>query len=403
MKITEVQTILLTAPGKHIGMPNTQRSAALIQIHTDVGTSGLGESYAGLYIAQAVPAIVDIFRPLLIGENPFAINTLWEKMRLRALRWGLVGLPLQVMSGIEMALWDLKGKALEVPAYELLGGLAQDRLRLYASAYASVLPISKTVEKVQYYADQGFTGVKLATGFWGKKRSPQTPIAEVVADECDKVEAIRKAVGMNVDLALDHHAANNAAAWTADTAIQVISKLDKFDLLWFEQPCLPNDVDAYAKLCAAVNTPIAGAEEATTLQELLHYLQKEALDIIQADCAWMGVMPTHQSFALARAYGVRATLHIAGTAVTRAANFHIALANANCFIAEYQVERNPLFDELLVEPFDIRDGYLHPPTAPGFGVHLPADVPDKYPHKPRTWQLSHQAGQASQSQVDKEQ
>ena len=111
-------------------------------------------------------------------------------------------------------------------------------------------------------------------------------------------------------------------------------------------------------------------------------------------------MPTHHAFGLARAYGVRATLHNAGTAATRAANLHIALANANCFIAEYQIEQNPLFDELLVEPFDIREGYFYPSSTPGLGIHLPPDLPDKYPFKHRTWQLSHQAGQASQSQVD---
>jgi len=396
MRITDIDTVLLTAPGQHIGMPDTQRSAALIRVTSDTGIAGLGESYAGLYVPQVVPQIVDLYRPLLIGEDPFAINYLWHKMSLRSMRWGLMGLPIQVMSGVEMALWDLKAKALGLPAYELLGGLAQHRLRLYASAYASVWPPEKTADKVQYYADQGFTAVKLATGFWGRDRSRDTPISQVIEEECLKLDAIRRAVGSQVDIALDHHAANNPNPWAADTAIQIIGVLDQYGLLWFEQPCAPADVDAHARLRVAVRTPIAGGEDATTLQELNEFLQKEALDVIQPDVAWMGVGQVMRAFGLATAHGVRASLHVAGTAVTRAANYHVALANQNCFIAEYQVEKNPLFDDLLVEPFDIRDGYLYPPTVPGWGVELREETVSRHPFVPRDWQMSHQPGRTGQ-------
>lgn len=396
MKITDVTTILLTAPGQHIGMPDTQRSAAIVIITTDMGLTGLGEIYTGLYIAQAMPSFVDLYRPLLVGEDPFAIQKLWHRMYLRSMRWGLIGLSLQVMSGIENALWDLKGKALGVPVYELLGGLGQDRLRLYASAYACVWPPEKTADKVQHYADQGFSAVKLATGFWGRDISRETPIAQVVEEERLKVESIRARVGSSIDIALDHHAANNPNAWSADTAIQIISALDDYHLLWFEQPILPLNVDAHARLRAAVRTPIAGGEDATTLQEIKVYLEKEALDVLQPDVIWMGMMPTMQAFGMAKAYGVRATLHVAGTAVARAANYHLAFANENCFIVEYLVEQNPLFDELLIEPLDVRDGYLYPPTAPGFGVQLKEETIRNYAYKPREWRMTNQPGRAAQ-------
>jgi L-alanine-DL-glutamate epimerase-like enolase superfamily enzyme len=215
-----------------------------------------------------------------------------------------------------------------------------------------------------------------------------------------KLEAIRATAGNQVDLCLDHHAANNPNPWSADTAIQVIGALDEYSLLWFEQPCDPRDVDAHARLRAAVRTPIAGAEDVTTLQELSQFLQKNALDVIQPDVAWMGVGPVMKAFGLAEEHGVRATLHVAGTAATRAANYHVALANQNCFIAEYQVESNPLFDELLVEPFDIRDGYLYPPTAPGFGVQLPEETVRKHPLVASDWHMSHQPGQTAQPKGD---
>ena len=398
MKITDVSTVLLAAEGKHLGMPDSRRTASLITVSTDTGLTGLGESYAGLYVPQVVPHLVELYKSLLVGEDPFAISKLWRKMSERSMRWGLTGLSIQVMSGIDMALWDLKGKAMKVPVYELLGGLGQERLRLYASAYASPWPVKKTAEKVKHYMDRGFTGVKLASGFWGRDRTRDTPVSQVVEEECAKLEAIRQSVGNGVDICLDNHAANNPNAWSGDTAIQVIGALDEFSLLWFEQPCDPRDVDAHAKLRAAVRTPIAGAEDVTTLQELNQFFQKDALDVIQPDVAWMGMIPVLKAFGLAEEHGVRAALHVCGsTGVAMAANYHIALADHRCFIAERSVEENPLFTEVLVEPFDIRDGYLFPPTAPGLGVQLKEETIRDRAYTPLEWRESQQPGRAAQA------
>jgi L-alanine-DL-glutamate epimerase-like enolase superfamily enzyme len=395
-RITDVSTFLLTAPGTHIGMPDTQRSAALIHITTDDGATGLGETYAGLYVAPLVPPCVDLYRPLLLGQDPHDIGRLMDTMRLRSMRWGMHGLPVQVMSGIEMALWDLHAKRLNLPAYQVLGGLAQGTLRLYASAYASLFPPEESAQKVLHYVAQGFTAVKLATGFWGKPRDHDTPIAQVIDEECSKVEAIRRAVGSRIDLALDHHGANNPHPWSSDAAIHIIQALDQYRLMWFEQPCASDDVEGYARLRAQVTTPIAGAEEATTVHEIERYLEKDALDVIQPDVAWMGIGAAQKTFALARAHGIRSTLHVAGTAVARAANYHFAFSQPDCTIVEYQVEQNPLFDELLIEPFDIRGGYLHPPTVPGFGVRLTRETLERFPFAPRPWKVSHQPGGAAQ-------
>lgn len=398
-RITEVTVYLLAAPGKHIGMPDTKRSAALIQITDDEGETGLGETYAGLYVGQLVPGLVDLYRPLLVGQDASEIGRLVELMRLRSLRWGLRGLPVQVQSGIEMALWDLNAKCLHVPAYQLMGGLAQERLRLYASAYASVWPPEESARKVRHYAEQGFTGVKLATGFWGRDRTRETPMAQLIDEECTKLEEIRREVGSSIDLALDHHGANNPYPWPADAAIQIIGALDRFHLMWFEQPCASDDIKGYAHLKNRVTTPISGAEDATTVHEVQEYLDQDALDIIQPDVAWMGVSGAQKAFTLAQARGVRTTLHVAGTGVTRAANYHFALSQPGCFIVEYQVEQNPLFDELLVEPLDIRDGHLYPPTAPGFGVQLLPETVARYPFQPRPWVMSHQPGGVAQGKV----
>jgi L-alanine-DL-glutamate epimerase-like enolase superfamily enzyme len=395
-RIVDISTFLLTAPGRHLGMPDTQRSAALIQITTDDGLTGLGETYAGLYVPTLVPPCVDLYRPLLLEQEPHDIGRLMRAMRLRSMRWGMLGLPVQVMSGIEMALWDLKAKQLNRPAYEVLGGLAQGGLRLYASAYAAIFPPEETGKKVLHYAEKGFTAVKLATGFWNRPRAQAASVTEVIDEECSKLEAIRGAVGPGIDLALDHHGANNPRAWSEATAIDVIRALDEYRLMWFEQPCASHDIEGYARLCATVTTPIAGGEDATTVAEIARFLEQQALDVVQPDAAWMGVGATQQVFDLARARGIRATLHVAGTAVARAANYHLAFTRSECSIVEYQVEHNPLFDELLVEPFEIESGHLHPPTAPGFGVRLTRETLERFPFVARPWTPSHQPGGAAQ-------
>jgi D-galactarolactone cycloisomerase len=395
-RIADVSTFLLTAPGRHIGMPDTQRSAALIQITADDGVSGLGETYAGLYVAPVVPSLVDVYRPLLLGRDPDDIDSLLEMMRLRSMRWGMTGLPVQVVSGIEMALWDLHAKRLNVPAYRVLGGPAQPRLRLYASAYAAPHPPEATARKVAHYVAAGFTAVKLATGFWDHPRDRATPIAQIVDEERSKLEAIRRAVGTDVDLALDHHGANNPHAWSGEAAAEIVRALDDYHLMWVEQPCASHDIAGYARLRAQVTTPIAGAEDATTVHEVARYLDAAALDIIQPDVAWMGIRAAREAFALARAHDVRATLHVAGTAVARAANYHFAFTEPECAIVEYQVEQNPLFDELLVEAFDVRGGHLYPSTAPGFGVTIRREVQERYPFVPRPWRPTSAPGGSAQ-------
>jgi L-alanine-DL-glutamate epimerase-like enolase superfamily enzyme len=334
-----------------------------------------------------------------MGQEASDIGRLCELMRLRSMRWGMNGLPVVVQAGIEMALWDLNGKRLNVPAYELMGGRAQERLRLYASAYASLYPPQETANKVLHYVDQGFTAVKLATGFWGHDRTRETPLSQIIEQECAKLAAIRGAVGSRIDLALDHHGANNPYPWPGDVAIPIIRALDEFHLMWFEQPCASDDLEGYARLKERVATPISGAEEATTVQQVQAYLDMNALDIIQPDVAWMGVAATQRAFALAQARGVRTTLHVAGTGVTRAANYHFAFSQPGCFIVEYQVEQNPLFDELLVEPLNVRDGYLFPPTAPGFGVQLKPETVARYPFQAREWAMSHQPGGVAQGRI----
>jgi L-alanine-DL-glutamate epimerase-like enolase superfamily enzyme len=299
-------------------------------------------------------------------------------MKRATIRWGDSGLARIVAAGVEMALWDLRGKALGLPLYQLLGGLAQERLQIYASALPALWPVERTVELVQSCIEDGFTAVKLQTGFLEHPASAVATRREVVQDERRKVEAIRRAVGDAVDVALDHAGSWNADPWTHDVAAQVIGALAEFDLLWVEEPCAATSVETYARLRGAVRTPIAGGEDLTALHEVRRYLDQGAFDVIQPDVAWMPMGDVLATIDIVEGTATRTALHVGGTAVMRAASYHVALAHPGCFITEMHLEDNVLFDALYVEPPDLRDGYLYPPTAPGLGVQLPDGFVRRY-------------------------
>ena len=167
MKITDVRTVLLTGPysrDPYILSARPRRSAAFIEIHTDVGTVGIGETYAGYFFPESVPATVDFFAPILIGQSPDDVDELWERMYRAGNYWCRVGLGAAILNGIEAALWDLRGKLHGVPVWQLLGGRKHDRLPCYASGGPSNYPKDQLAAKLDFYLSLGFTGVKIATG-----------------------------------------------------------------------------------------------------------------------------------------------------------------------------------------------------------------------------------------------
>ena len=167
MRITDVESVLFTALwGDDPAFPRVPHSAAFVRVHTDEGLVGIGEPLLGYFIADAVPPLVDFFRPLLVGRDPAAIKALWREMYAAAVFWGRAGAGLSVIGGIEMALWDLRGKALGVPVVDLLGGKAREQVPLYASGGPSLWPPERTVEKVLFYRDRGYRAAKVSTGYY---------------------------------------------------------------------------------------------------------------------------------------------------------------------------------------------------------------------------------------------
>ena len=369
MKINRVETVLLSAkPAEEIrwsGGVLTTVHAGLVQVHTDEGVTGLGDTYTALFAPHAVRGIVESLEPLLIGEDPTQVAALFQKMCSKTLFWGRVGAGMSVIGAIETALWDILGKVRGLPVYELLGGKVHQTLPLYASGGLEK-PLEQVVEEVTEYRRAGFKAVKIRIGM-GR------------AHDLRKIEKVREALGDDMELMVDAVQGHNPEPWSAGEAIQAGLAMEPFRLRWFEEPCAATDYEGYARVRQRLSTPISGGESSTAIHEFRNFFQAGALDIVQPDVAHAGgILECRKIAALAQSYGVGVVPHSWSSSVCLAGNYHFAFATANCAYLEYPTWGYPLRDELFVEPLRIVDGYAYPPTAPGLGVELTKEIRRKY-------------------------
>jgi len=276
---------------------------------------------------------------------------------------------MSVLSAVEMALWDVNGQALGVPVHRLLGGLAHERLPVYASGGLDQDEES-FVRELESYLEAGFDAVKVRIGH-GPRR------------DAAKVALARRTLGDDRQLMVDAVQGHNPNPWRAAEAVAVADALADFGVTWFEEPCAATDYDGYAAVRAKARMAIAGGESSTTIHEFKQFFARGALDIAQPDAAHCGgILEFVRIATLADAAGVRVVPHAWGSGPAVVAHVHAAFAIAACFTVEFPTIHNPLRHELLVEPLAMRDGYLSPPTAPGLGLSLDEGVLDRYPFKP---------------------
>lgn len=372
MKITRVEGVLLSAPlpPEHVvrwsGGEFAVGHAALVQIHTDDGLTGLGDTYAGgWFYPKAAKALLEHFEPLLVGEDPREVAHLAHELWAKSLYWGRVGAAVNAISAIENALWDLAGQAHGVPVWQLLGGLAHRSLALYASGGLEK-PREQTVAELRDHVRQGFRAVKIRVS---------TDLARAV----EKVRFCRETLGPEIHLMVDAVMGSHPEPWSAKDAIQFARKIEPYDIAWLEEPCAAYDVEGYAAVRSATSIPVSGGETSFTIHEYRRFFEAGALDIVQPDaCTSGGLLECTRIAALAAAHGVRVAPHAWGSAATVLANLHWAFTSPSVFIHEYPIWGFPLRDELLAAPLAIADGAITPPTAPGLGVELRPEIRERY-------------------------
>jgi len=389
VRITDVRTVLLTGPSTHdpfLYECRKLRSAAFIEVLTDSGFTGLGETYAGYSFPEGVPAIVDFFRPILLGQTVDDIPALWSRMYHCGNFWCRVGLGAAVLTGIDAALWDLKGKIENRPVFELLGGARHDRLLAYATGGPSNYPLSRLAAKIDSYLEAGFLGFKIATGSYSPEEGwyGASEPAEAADFEGRKLDFVRRHCGPSVHVMLDGHMGNSpSATWTLETALAVARVAEQYDLFFFEEPLHYTDPWGYAELCRSTATPIAGGECLTAMYEWRVFAEAGSFDIAQPDASFSGGLGEFMRIArMFEERGRAVATHSWGAGGSFMQNIHCGFAAANTKILEIAPHPAGLHTEVYRDSFVMRGGYVLPPEGPGLGIVLTDEIRNRYPFVP---------------------
>ncbi|MFA6567915.1 MAG: mandelate racemase/muconate lactonizing enzyme family protein [Victivallales bacterium] len=401
MKITDVKTHLLTGPctlDPYLSEARKYRSAAFIRIETDKGMTGLGETYAGYFFPEVVPEIVNFFKPILVGNSVEDIPELWHRMYHCGNFWCRVGLGAIVLAGIEAALWDLKGKALGLPVYKLLGESwknrfpgangfdGHSRIPCYATGGPSNYPHDKLAGKIEYYHSLGFRGVKVGAGAYWKDRGFEIANEPAAAAdfEAEKAANIRRRFGNDLRLMFDGHMGNSPTnTWGLETATAVAKALEPYNLFFLEEPLPYTRPDLYAELCRRTRTPIAGGECLTAVCEWQVFINQDAFLIGQPDASFTAGLDQFMEVAsMLAGRGRKIAPHAWGAGTSQMQNIHCGFACPNTAIIEVAPAYGPLHSEVIGDSLRMKDGYLLPPEKPGLGVELRDDTIRRFPFVP---------------------
>lgn len=385
MKITRVTShVLQYELPEELGYSQqyyARRSAHLVEVETDVGISGWGECFGPGNIALANRTIVEkVIQPMIVGENPLNRDVLWHRVYNLTRDHGQKGMPIQALSGVDIALWDIAGKVAGQPIHMLLGGAHRTRVPVYG--YGMMLRREDAASLAARFTDEaaqikaaGFVATKMKVGLG-------------VRDDIKLAEAVRAGIGDDYPFMVD---ANHC--YTTADALKVGRALGELDAYWFEEPIAPEDLDGYRELRAALSVNIAGGEAEFTRWGWRALLESRGLGIAQPEvCALGGISEYQRVLALCHAHFTPVVNHVWGSAIAVATNLQLLAAMpplpGGLFprepMLEFDTTDNRFRDDLLVEPLDIQQqvkatgGYVSIPAGPGLGVEPDREFIDRY-------------------------
>lgn len=376
MKITDVITHQLLV---NVDEPFTSsrgwyyktKGALVVEIVTDEGIVGWGDCYGPAAVNRSI--VDSVLKANLIGRDPFDVEVIWEELYNKVKDYGLTGMTISAISGVDIALWDLIGKAVNKPIHKLIGGAFRTKLQAYATGlyFKDMNRLNEqAADEARNYVEQGFTAIKMKIGLGS------------ISKDIDRVAAVREAIGKDVQLMVD---ANHC--FTVPQAIAIGRELQKLDIHWFEEPISPEDLDGYVEVTRKLDMAIAGGENEFTKFSFRRILEKRAMDIVQPDvCAAGGITECKKIAALAQAQAVQCVPHAWGTAIGLAATMHFLASLPNtppCLVPvppmlEYEQTFNPFRDELSSARLTHTRGIVEVPNGAGLGIDIDRAVLAKY-------------------------
>ena len=379
MKITDIRIHVLKSP---LAEPFAfsqgwvrQRSATIIEVITDVGITGWGEAFAqGLEPPEIAATVIDkALRPLVTGADPLDTEVLWHRMYHMTRDYGRKGSVVSGISAVDMALWDIAGKYHEVPVYRLLGGAFRTRVQPYATGFYRVKgqgEAKRLGEEAIRHFEAGFSIMKVKLGYG-------------VDDDIACMTEIGRAIqGKPITLMVDtNHAYGRAEALRLGRA------LEQYNLRWYEEPVVPEDIAGYTEMRQKLSMPIAGGENEHTLFGFRELLGAGAVDVAQPDLGSCGgISAGRHIIALAQSHGVQVNPHVWGSAIAQAASLQllaaVPVAHHSLFaqepILEYDRSSHPFRLHLITKPIEQVGGWVEIPSGPGLGVEVDRSVLEKY-------------------------
>ena len=330
----------------------------VVEVECDNGLVGTGNAALAPSVAQKV--VNHFLAPLVIGADPWDYELLWQRMYRSTVAWGRKGVAMAAISAVDLAVWDILGKAARQPVFKLLGGRLKEKIPVYASKLYSQ-PLDSLAAEAEKYRRQGFQAVKMRFG-WGPADG-----ATGMRRNVDLVKTVRDVVGDDVDIMAEAY-----MGWTMEYARRMLPLLSPFNLRWLEEPVLPDHINNYAELRALGDIPISGGEHEFTLHGFQQLLDAGAVDVVQYDTNRVGgITAARKVNALAAAHGVPVIPH-AG----QMHNYHLVMSDLNCPMAEYfPVHGVEIGNELFYYLFDgdpePQDGFLQlSDDVPGLGISI---------------------------------
>ncbi|MCH8186564.1 MAG: galactonate dehydratase, partial [Chloroflexi bacterium] len=366
--VTDVTTYLVH--------PGLAKNLCFVKVDTDEGIHGWGECYTQSDRDLQITAHVDQLKRYLVGRNPMNIKHFMQVAYDDfAGRRGAMDLYC-ALSGIEHALWDISGKKLGAPTHMLLGGACRDKIRVYANGWSGGAGTSEELaQKASEVIEMGFTALKFdpLPGPWRTYVSKDVERAAV-----ENVRAVRHAVGPDVDILVEMH-----RRLAPMHAVKIAREIEQYSPFWFEEPVLAENIDALAEVRRRINIPVVTGEELYTKFEFREVFEKRAADIINPDvCNVGGILELKEIAAMAEPYFVAVSPHnFNSTTVGLAATIQVAACIPNFLITEYFVNLEAFGEDIAVNPFEVVNGYIQVPSAPGLGIELDEEALARYPYR----------------------